>query len=127
MHPCKNGGRRALADEPTDGRYAGNNLYKATSVADICRETTRLSFFLKLTSSIDDLKKCNVYIIAVPTPVNKSNKPDISCVRNATAEVGKILKEGDIVVYESTVYPGLTEEVCAPLLASTSVCMPLLF
>lgn len=61
-----------------------------------------------------------MYIIAVPTPVNKSNKPDISCVRNATAEVGKILKEGDIVVYESTVYPGLTEEVCAPLLASTS-------
>ena len=75
---------------------------------------------LKLTSNIDALKKCNVYIIAVPTPVNKSNKPDISCVRNATAEVGRILKEGDIVVYESTVYPGLTEEVCAPLLASTS-------
>ncbi len=75
---------------------------------------------LKLTSNIDDLKTCNVYIIAVPTPVNKSNKPDISCVRNATIAVGGILKEGDIVVYESTVYPGLTEEVCAPLLASTS-------
>ena len=75
---------------------------------------------LKLTSDINDLKKCNVYIIAVPTPVNKSNKPDISCVRNATTSVGKILKEGDIVVYESTVYPGLTEEVCAPLLAATS-------
>ena len=75
---------------------------------------------LKLTSNIDDLKTCNVYIIAVPTPVNKSNKPDISCVRNATITVGGILKEGDIVVYESTVYPGLTEEVCAPLLAATS-------
>ena len=75
---------------------------------------------LKLTGNIDDLKQCNVYIIAVPTPVNKSNKPDISCVRNATTAVGKILKEGDIVVYESTVYPGLTEEVCAPLLAATS-------
>ena len=75
---------------------------------------------LKLTSDINDLKSCNVYIIAVPTPVNKSNKPDISCVRNATTAVGKILKQGDIVVYESTVYPGLTEEVCAPLLASTS-------
>ena len=75
---------------------------------------------LKLTSDINDLKRCNVYIIAVPTPVNKSNKPDISCVRNATTAVGKILKQGDIVVYESTVYPGLTEEVCAPLLASTS-------
>ena len=75
---------------------------------------------LKLTCDISDLKGCNVYIIAVPTPVNKSNKPDISCVRNATTAVGKILKPGDIVVYESTVYPGLTEEVCAPLLASTS-------
>ena len=75
---------------------------------------------LRLTSNIDDLKDRNVYIIAVPTPVNKSNKPDISCVRNATTAVGKILKEGDIVVYESTVYPGLTEEVCAPLLAATS-------
>lgn len=75
---------------------------------------------LRLTCDISDLKGCNVYIIAVPTPVNKSNKPDISCVRNATTAVGKILKPGDIVVYESTVYPGLTEEVCAPLLASTS-------
>ena len=56
----------------------------------------------------------------MPTPVNKANKPDISCVRNATRTVGSILKEGDIVVYESTVYPGLTEEVCAPLLEATS-------
>ena len=101
---------------------------KAEKVAKLAKSTMTdnkivckaLEQGLKLTSSIDDLKKCNVYIIAVPTPVNKSNKPDISCVRNATAEVGKILKEGDIVVYESTVYPGLTEEVCAPLLASTS-------
>ena len=101
---------------------------KAEKVAKLAKSTMTdnkivckaLEQGLKLTSSIDDLKKCNVYIIAVPTPVNKSNKPDISCVRNATTEVGKILKEGDIVVYESTVYPGLTEEVCAPLLASTS-------
>ena len=101
---------------------------KAEKVAKLAKSTMEgnrpvskaLEQGLKLTSNIDDLKKCNVYIIAVPTPVNKSNKPDISCVRNATAEVGKILKEGDIVVYESTVYPGLTEEVCAPLLASTS-------
>ena len=79
-----------------------------------------LAHGLKLTSDIENLRACNVYIIAVPTPVNKSNKPDISCVRNATRSVGSILKEGDIVVYESTVYPGLTEEVCAPLLEATS-------
>ena len=79
---------------------------KAEKVAKLAKSTMTdnkivckaLEQGLKLTSSIADLKKCNVYIIAVPTPVNKSNKPDISCVRNATAEVGKILKEGDIVV-----------------------------
>ena len=114
----------------TDGAAGGAEGYdiKAEKVAKLAKSTMKdnrpvskaLEQGLKLTNNIDDLKKCNVYIIAVPTPVNKSNKPDISCVRNATAEVGKILKEGDIVVYESTVYPGLTEEVCAPLLASTS-------
>ena len=75
---------------------------------------------LKLTSSLYDLKDCNVYIVAVPTPVNQSNKPDVSYVRKATIEVGQLLSEGNIVVYESTVYPGLTEEVCAPLLEKTS-------
>ncbi len=75
---------------------------------------------LTLTSNLSDLKECNVYIVAVPTPVNKSNKPDVSHVRKATMEVGQLLSVGDIVVYESTVYPGLTEEVCAPLLEKTS-------
>lgn len=75
---------------------------------------------LKLTSDIRNLKDCNVYIIAVPTPVTQSNKPDISFVRNATTSVAGILDKGNIVVYESTVYPGLTEEVCGPLLEQTS-------
>lgn len=75
---------------------------------------------LRLTSNIADIKDCNVYIIAVPTPVHENNKPDTSCVRNATTAIANLLKEGDIVIYESTVYPGLTEEVCAPLLEQTS-------
>ncbi len=75
---------------------------------------------LRLTSNISDLKDCNVYIIAVPTPVHEDHKPDTSCVCNATTDIARLLKEGDIVIYESTVYPGLTEEVCAPLLEKVS-------
>ncbi len=75
---------------------------------------------LRLTSNISDLKDCNVYIIAVPTPVHEDHKPDTSCVCDATTAIARLLKEGDIVIYESTVYPGLTEEVCAPLLEKTS-------
>lgn len=75
---------------------------------------------LRLTSNIADLKDCNVYIIAVPTPVHENNKPDTSCVCNATRAIANLLKEGDIVIYESTVYPGLTEEVCAPMLEKNS-------
>lgn len=79
-----------------------------------------LSQGLTLTSNIQDIKDCNVYIIAVPTPVHDDNVPDTSCVCNATKAVGKMLKKDDIVIYESTVYPGLTEGVCAPLLQEVS-------
>ncbi len=75
---------------------------------------------LRLTSDISELKDCNVYIVAVPTPVHEDHKPDTSCVCDATTAIARLLKEGDIVIYESTVYPGLTEEVCAPLLEKVS-------
>ncbi len=93
---------------------------KTSKAADDKPLAKALAQRLKLTSNLSDLKDCNVYIVAVPTPVNKSNKPDVSYVRKATMEVGQLLSEGNIVVYESTVYPGLTEEVCAPLLEKTS-------
>lgn len=93
---------------------------KTSKAADNKPLAKALAQRLKLTSNLSDLKDCNVYIVAVPTPVNKSNKPDVSYVRKATMEVGQLLSEGNIVVYESTVYPGLTEEVCAPLLEKTS-------
>ena len=75
---------------------------------------------LKFTYNFDDLISCNFYIIAVPTPINKKKEPDLKILKNATSEVGKILKKNDIVVYESTVYPGLTEEVCVPILEKKS-------
>ncbi|MDY5968584.1 MAG: nucleotide sugar dehydrogenase [Bacteroidales bacterium] len=75
---------------------------------------------LSYTSNISDIASCNVFIVAVPTPVDASNHPDLQPLREASGEVGNVLKKGDLVVYESTVYPGVTEEVCLPVLEETS-------
>ena len=69
-----------------------------------------------LTSQIEDAKDCNTFIVTVPTPVNSSKQPDLQPVISATKAVATVLNKGDTVVYESTVYPGVTEEVCVPLL-----------
>jgi len=76
--------------------------------------------FLDVTSFIGDLKSCNFYIIAVPTPVDDANNPDLAHLISATRTVGSVLSAGDIVVFESTVFPGVTEEVCAPILEEVS-------
>jgi len=73
-----------------------------------------------LTSTLDDAKDCNIYIVTVPTPIDDSNAPDLTPIIKSTESVGKILKKGDIVIYESTVYPGVTEEVCVPILEEKS-------
>ncbi|MGI9338496.1 MAG: nucleotide sugar dehydrogenase, partial [Gammaproteobacteria bacterium] len=75
---------------------------------------------LTLTDDINVAKECTAYLIAVPTPLDDGNKPDLSPLRAACAAIGGVLKRGDVVVVESTVYPGVTEEVCAPLLARVS-------
>jgi UDP-N-acetyl-D-galactosamine dehydrogenase len=72
------------------------------------------------TDSLEDLKKASFYIVAVPTPVDNSNKPDLTPVIKASESIGKVLKKGDYVVYESTVYPGCTEEDCVPVLEKLS-------
>ena len=71
---------------------------------------------LSVSSSLDSIKDCNVYIITVPTPTDKHNNPDLSPLFRASESVGKVLKRGDVVIYESTVYPGVTEDECVPLL-----------
>ena len=63
-------------------------------------------------NQIDDVKACNYYIVTVPTPVDKNNRPDLTPLYKSSETVGKVLKKGDIVIYESTVYPGVTEEEC---------------
>ncbi len=75
---------------------------------------------LYCTSNLEELAKCNFYIITVPTPVDKYNRPDLTPLYKASETVGKVLKQGDIVVYESTVYPGVTEDECVPVLEKTA-------
>ena len=75
---------------------------------------------LKFTCSLDDIRDCNVYIVTVPTPVDSFNRPDLSPLINASKEIGTVLSPGDIVIYESTVYPGTTEEECVPILEKES-------
>jgi UDP-N-acetyl-D-galactosamine dehydrogenase len=75
---------------------------------------------LKVTSKTDDLKSATFFVVAVPTPVDHNNVPDLTPLERASATVGKVLKKGDVVVFESTVYPGVTEDVCGPILAKTS-------
>lgn len=87
-------------------------------------ETSRDDMFasinLSYTTNFENLKSCNVFIITVPTPVDKNKRPDLSPLIKASETAGKILKKGDIVIYESTVYPGATEEDCVPVLEKYS-------
>ncbi|MEB3862548.1 MULTISPECIES: Vi polysaccharide biosynthesis UDP-N-acetylglucosamine C-6 dehydrogenase TviB [Acinetobacter] len=75
---------------------------------------------LSFSSNLDDLKTSNFFIVTVPTPVDQVNRPDLTPLKKASETVGQALKKGDIVVYESTVYPGATEEVCIPILEKIS-------
>jgi len=72
------------------------------------------------TTNIEDIKDCTYYIVTVPTPVDKNNRPDLTPLYKSSETVGKVLKKGDIVIYESTVYPGVTEEECVPVLERVS-------
>jgi UDP-N-acetyl-D-galactosamine dehydrogenase len=76
--------------------------------------------YLKLTTSIDDIRDCNIYIVTVPTPIDKHKRPDLTPLIKASETVGRVLKKDDIVIYESTVYPGATEEECVPVLEKFS-------
>jgi len=75
---------------------------------------------MKFTTDIEDTKACNIYIVTVPTPIDNENEPDLTPLIKSSQSVGKVLKKGDIVIYESTVYPGVTEEVCVPELEKVS-------
>ena len=75
---------------------------------------------MEFTTNIEDTKECNIYIVTVPTPINSENEPDLTPIEKSTEAIAKVLKKDDIVIYESTVYPGVTEEVCVPILEKHS-------
>lgn len=87
---------------------------------EISQEILKKSTDIVFTSKIEDIRESNVYIITVPTPVDSFKKPDLQILINATNTIGEIIKEGDVIIYESTVYPGCTEEVCVPILENKS-------
>ena len=78
------------------------------------------SSYLSFSNSIDDIKECNIYIVTVPTPIDNHNKPDLTALKKSSETVGSVLKKDNIVIYESTVYPGATEEFCVPILEKQS-------
>ena len=84
-----------------------------TGEVDSCEIT---SDQLTFTNSLEDCHECDIYIVTVPTPVDENNEPDLSMLISASESVGKVLKNGNVVVYESTVYPGATEELCVPII-----------
>jgi len=84
------------------------------------RETRNAEPFLHLTTNLEDLRGCNIFIVTVPTPVDKNNRPDLTPLIRASETVGKVIGKGGIVIYESTVYPGCTEEDCIPVVEKVS-------
>lgn len=94
---------------------AGKDITLEVTTSEL-QSARRLTF----SSELSALSACNIYIVTVPTPVDKVNRPDLTPLQKASETVGKVLKAGDIVIYESTVYPGATEEVCVPVLERVS-------
>jgi UDP-N-acetyl-D-galactosamine dehydrogenase len=90
------------------------------STLEVAPEEMRAAKRLSFTANLDDLNDCSVYIVTVPTPIDSAKRPDLSALQSASRAVGQVLAAGDIVIYESTVYPGATEEDCAPILAEVS-------
>jgi UDP-N-acetyl-D-galactosamine dehydrogenase len=98
-----------------DELKAGNDVTLETTLEELAAAK-----YLSYSTNIDDLRGCNCYIVTVPTPIDKHKRPDLTPLIKASETVGKVLKKGDIVIYESTVYPGCTEEDCVPVLENHS-------
>jgi UDP-N-acetyl-D-galactosamine dehydrogenase len=90
------------------------------STLEVAPEELKRASHLRFSTSLDDLRDCKVFIVTVPTPVDQANRPDMTPLVKASETVGKVLQSGAVVIYESTVYPGATEEVCVPVLEKFS-------
>jgi len=90
------------------------------STLETTPEELKDAIHLSYTTNLEDIKDCTIFIVTVPTPIDKHKRPDLTPLEKSSEAVGSILKKGDIVIYESTVYPGATEEVCVPILEEKS-------
>jgi UDP-N-acetyl-D-galactosamine dehydrogenase len=90
------------------------------STLEVARDELKQSSHLSFTTELSDLRACRVFIVTVPTPIDDYKRPDLTPLVKSSETVGKVLKKGDVVIYESTVYPGCTEEICVPILERVS-------
>lgn len=90
------------------------------STLEVAEADLRSANFLDFSADPERLLECDVFIVTVPTPIDQANRPDLAPLVKASETVGKALRRGDVVIYESTVYPGCTEEVCVPVLERLS-------
>ncbi|MBC3765791.1 Vi polysaccharide biosynthesis UDP-N-acetylglucosamine C-6 dehydrogenase TviB [Neptunicella marina] len=90
------------------------------STLEVSAEELKAASQLSFTSDLNQIASANIYIVTVPTPIDKNRQPDLTPLQKASASLAKVIKKGDIVIYESTVFPGATEEVCIPLLEQGS-------
>jgi UDP-N-acetyl-D-galactosamine dehydrogenase len=111
---------QSRVDELNSGIDSTLEIDQALLNSVLLKKPTNNAIGLLCSTNIEDIKDCNHYIITVPTPVDKNNRPDLTPLYKSSETVGKVLKKGDIVIYESTVYPGVTEDECVPVLEKIS-------
>ena len=87
---------------------------------ELSKQELKEEIDITYTTNLDDLKDCTIFIITVPTPIDKHKRPDLTALKKSSHSIGKMIKKDDIIIYESTVYPGATEEVCVPILEQQS-------
>jgi UDP-N-acetyl-D-galactosamine dehydrogenase len=111
---------QSRVDELNSGLDSTLEIEKSLLESVLLKKPTNNVVGLLCSTNLEDIKDCNYYIVTVPTPVDKNNRPDLTPLYKSSETVGKVLKKGDIVIYESTVYPGVTEDECVPVLERVS-------
>ena len=111
--------RKVVGFDINNTRISELKNYKDTTF-ETTKQDLKNAVHLTYTSNLEDLRECKIFIVTVPTPIDVNNKPDLIPIKKASEAIGSVLKIGDIVIYESTVYPGATEEFCVPILEKTS-------
>ena len=107
-----------MNQQRVDGLMSGHDA--TLEVSDELLQEAIAKYGFRCTTDLNEIKSCNFYVVAVPTPVDENNRPDLKPLWGASETVGKVISKGDIVVYESTVYPGVTEEECLPVVEKVS-------